>query len=415
MTTEAFGFGINAVGGSTLVSVRNPDELTAALGTVGDKEIAANNIDGKIIELQEGIYDFTPRRNFLRKVMTHGEKTTIRGKAGATVILKNFQFLIDLDKKNRLVIENIAFRSDGVATGTPDGFDLVATVPGAKETARTERSSIRFTQCSFDGHADIAIDSHNVTGRRQLLVTVDHCLFFDARPGLSGAGSAPYVNRGAINEDVNRNDKNAQRVPGNSKFTVANNVFIDVWRRSPRVAEDNFAHIFNNLLYRWGYTAKISTDRQNPDGTWRGMEVGGGNTGKAGQPNGTAVIQANRFIPWKKKTDPCAAITVHQQTTVDFGGLDFPNQYDDPDGANGSNPFDAGTTIPLQQLYKTEDIDVPMPAPAATMDWNALLETVGPDALRATTGSAELRGANDPRARLRSVLAGTTVSSDDDE
>jgi hypothetical protein len=54
----------------------------------------ANDVDGKIIELQEGVYDFSPLRTPRRKFMIHGEKTTIRGTAGATVILENFQFLI---------------------------------------------------------------------------------------------------------------------------------------------------------------------------------------------------------------------------------------------------------------------------------------------------------------------------------
>ena len=44
------------------------------------------------------------------------------------------------------------------------------------------------------------------------------------------------------------------RLTGNSAVTIAFNVFEDVWRRSPRIAQTgNFGHVFNNLLYHWGF------------------------------------------------------------------------------------------------------------------------------------------------------------------
>lgn len=400
MSTTPFGFGSNASGGSEKITVRNRDELAAALNS---------NIDGKIIELEENLYDFTALRSPNRKFMLHGERTTIRGKAGARVLLLNFQFLIDLDKKNRLILENIAFRSNGVAKGTPDGMDLVATFVSQDPPAVEERNSLFITHCSFDGYADISIDSHNVTGARRLLVTIDHCLFFDGNPGLYGVDDATFVNRGAINVDVERDTKKAPRVPGNSKFTVSNNVFIDVWRRSPRVAEDNFAHIYNNLLFRWGYTAPGSP--LPGDGTWRGMEIGGGESRDTDR-NGTAVIQANRFIPWEDKKRPADAINQHASTTVDYGGTAFPNQFDDPDGkvpASGSNPFPAGTPLSLNTFYGPEDIDVPVPTTASAMDWKALLEAVGPVVLRGIADTElftryGLPTPADPRGELRTKL-----------
>ncbi|MBV8516549.1 MAG: hypothetical protein JO197_04010 [Acidobacteria bacterium] len=281
MTTAAFGFGIGATGGSgTPVTVKNRDELANAL---------RSKLDGKIIELAAGTYDFTDLKKQDRTFTISGDPTTIRGRAGASVVVKNFQFIVNLDVRNRILIENIAFRSNGTKSGTRDGMDLVATVPGDNDRASREVSSMRITQCSFDGYLDISIDSHNIAGRPALLVTVDHCLFFDSHPGQYGFGDTSFKDRGAVNIDVARKTKKAARKPGNSKYTVANNVFLDVWRRSPRVAEKNFAHVYNNLLYRWGFTAPDSPDPKNK--TWRGMEVGGGNSGgDKKEPNGTAII-----------------------------------------------------------------------------------------------------------------------------
>ena len=349
MNTEqgSFGFGQNVTGGTAAepIVVHDRAELVAEL---------AKPLDGKVIEIgarDGGNYDFR-NAGAGQQLVIAARNFTIRAQQNVNSVLQNVQLRVDLDRSDNILFENLTFRSDGAKDNARDAIVLVATRPAEGVTA-SGTASVRITRCSFDGHYDIAIDSQGVAGRPELLATIDRCLFFDSRPGRRGEGQAKFFNRGAINitvadaeddGDENADDdgsssnkaqgNEAPRPLGNSRVTVAYNVFIDVWRRSPRVAEGNVAHVFNNLLYRWGFTESPSDDP-----TWRGMEVGGGVSGPRGN-NGRALIQANRFIPWDEKLDPTIAIKVHRGTSVDFGVTrSDPDQPATPDDAR-PNRFD---------------------------------------------------------------------------
>ena len=426
MSTEQgpFGFGQNVTGGTgTPVTVADRTALVAAL---------RQPLDGKILEIgtqNGGDFNFAGMNDGQQLVIA-AKNLTIRANTSFNNVLRNMQFRVDLDRSDNILFENLTFRSDGAEDGARDAILLLATRP-AEGVTSTATANVRITRCSFDGYYDIAIDSQNVAGRPELRATIDRCFFFDSRPGSLGSGNAKFFNRGAINISVagedhdedqdadddrnrNRNRNNAQTTPprplGNSSFTVAYNVFIDVWRRSPRVAEGNTAHVFNNLLYRWGYTAAPNSDQ-----TWRGMEVGGGISGPRGN-NGRALIQANRFIPWQDKRDPLVAIKVHKGTAVDFGvqssNIDQPgavddsrpNRYDKPNGRVPDAPqsFDAGASLALiniNRLYGS--LKPPAVLQTTAVQWDTdILANAGP-ANATETNAVALK--NDLAAVLRNA------------
>ncbi|HET7436464.1 MAG TPA: hypothetical protein VFN10_17265, partial [Thermoanaerobaculia bacterium] len=141
-----------------------------------------------------------------------------------------------------------------------------------------------------------------------------------------------FANRGAINITITEHGAG-----GNASFTVADNVFIDVWRRSPRVAEGNQAHIYNNLLFRVG-KGNTEDNFANGSNEWVGMETDNG---------AQAAIQANRYIPWKEKLAVNKQISIGPDTDVDLGAeftdpndptKSTPDLTNEFDGANGTVP-----------------------------------------------------------------------------
>lgn len=363
---------------TTLVPVNDKATLKAALAP-----LATAGSGSTIIELDrpsgQNFYDFKDLRSDKQTFVIKGKNITIRAKAGARVVLKSIQFLIDVDNADNILIQDLNFRSDrdknnardAIVLDSPDvttttnGVTTVTDPLGANNT--TDQCHVRITHCSFDGYYDIAIDSHTRPDRPLLLATIDHCLFYDSAPGQAPSGSS-FVNRGAINIDSNANvTAGSQRTVGHAYVTVTRNVFVDQWRRSPRIAVGNFGHIFNNLLYRWGFG-----DDSASKSTWVGMTIGGGDM----VPNGIALIQANRFIPWKKKVQLNQALNIGANTTVDIGltaappapqTSRYPNRFDDKDGnaiPNAAPPTPTPGGFATLRLDEFNGIALPTPVEA---------------------------------------------------
>lgn len=363
-----FGFGQNvAISTTTPVTVTSKDQLRSTLATANTSTTGTGTVilvDGNA----NADFDFKGE-----DLAISGQKIAIRLKPGSKAVLRNVLFSIKLDTADDILLEDLVFRSNGGGKPT-DAIRILATAPApapVPPATGPPPCKVRITHCSFDGYSDITIDTKTLTGRPRLLATIDHCLFFDARPGQEGRNNTTFVDRGAINVASLQPDR------GNGAVTIAFNVYIDVWRRLPRVGGGNFVHVFNNLLYRWGYTKKDSNNE-----TWRGMEIGGGDLTT---DNGKALIEANRFIPWKKKVDITREIAFNEGTEVDLSATTNPNEFDTPEGT----PVAAGVTIPTVPLDQVatftragvyEDVglaDPGAPAQATAVDWKMLVQQAG--------------------------------------
>jgi hypothetical protein len=336
MSDQGFGFGKEVTGGgkATPITVEDRASLMSQLNRLSD------STGSTVIELKAGTYDFSPR-SVMKSFTIRAKKLTIRAQKDKRVVLKNIQLVLDLERADDILIQDLAFYSDG--NGPEDAIFLDGT-----NGSRDSTSRVRITRCSFDGYKDIAIDSHS--HQTLLLATIDRCLFFDSSPGKPndplisdgphGAENEkkvrPFVNRGAINiasvvDDSRTVKKGTEfaRTRGNSLVTVAFNVFVNVWRRCPRVAfQGNFGDIFNNIVYHWG-AGNGENQENNGTDTWNGMAVGN---------QGIAVIQANRFIPGPVPVDTGnnsqtfvrtdRTVQLDNDPIVDIGIERFPNQFD---------------------------------------------------------------------------------------
>lgn len=364
-----FGFGQNVAISTTTATVTSKDQLRTTLAAANTSTTGTGTVilvDGNA----NSDFDFGGE-----DLAISGQKIAIRLKPGSKAVLQNVLFTIRLDTADDILLEDLVFRSDG-GGDPPDAIRILATAP-APVPAATTTCKVRITHCSFDGYSDIVIDTKTLTGRPRLLATIDHCLFFDARPGQKGRNNTTFVNRGAINVASLQPDR------GDGAVTIAFNVYIDVWRRLPRVGGGNFVHVFNNLLYRWGYTKN-----RNSNNTWRGMEIGGGDLTT---DNGKALIEANRFIPWKKKLDITREIAFNQGTEVDLSATTNPNEFDTPEGT----PVAAGVAIPtvppdqvatFTRAGVYSDVGLPdpgAPAQATAVDWKMLVQQAGSRVLTA--------------------------------
>jgi len=401
MIEEAFGFAQGVTGGPAKPTrqVKNAAELRTALEALTADGPPAT-IDVVRNPSNENAFDFGSGKGATQTVAITARNLTISSSNGA--VLKNVRLSIGVDVSDNILITGLSFHSAGAADGARDSIDLDSV--GGKKARDVCR--VRISHCAFDGYYDINICSKTAPNGPRLLVTIDHCLFFDAKPGLLGPKDkddepAGYKDRGAINFAT---DKDKKIKTGNAFITVANNVFIDVWRRLPRVARSNRGHVFNNLLYRWGYTDPKSPDRTKPNGTWRGMEVGGGENANP-EDDGVVLIQANRFIPWADKTDIEPEIKIHPNTTADLEGAPpLPNQFDTPQakpvtkGKVPEGPKKQQGTIDVTTFYDKLDLDLKAPAvvKAADVAWAGLVRAAGPPNF-ATAGG-------DPRAELLALL-----------
>jgi hypothetical protein len=399
MNNDAFGFaqGVTGGGAAAPTRVKNPAELRAAL------EALTADSPPTVIELVgvppgENAFDFGSGTGKRQAITIRARGLTLRPFGG--VVLKNLKLAVDCDVSDNILISGLSFHSEGAADGARDAIDLDSSGGAANPPPA---SRVRITRCSFDGYYDISIDVKTAPASPRLLVTIDHCLFFDTKPGLFGpknkdGESATFVNRGAINFAT---DKGKGVNQANAFVTVANNAFIDVWRRSPRIARGTRGHIFNNLLYRWGFT-----DPQSPeatDGTWRGMEVGGGENANP-TDDGTVLIQANRFIPWSEKTQVEPEIKIHPHTHVDLRGM--------PPRLNAFDTFEAkpvadGQPVPTvpeerqaridtEAFYGDLGLSAPQVVAMARVGWLALVQEAGPPTLFPSAGN--------PRRELVNLL-----------
>lgn len=373
---QALGFGKEVMGGGGAMPLKVQDREALASRL---NELSAS--DGpNVIELSAGTYNFSGTAVTQREFTIRARRLTIRAEEGKRVVLKNLQLKLDLERADDILIQDLAFYSDG--TGPEDAILLDGT-KGSKDST----SRVRITHCSFDGYKDIAIDSHS--HETALLATIDRCLFFDSRPGdpcdpLRRDGKRmvrPFVDRGAINissvVDESRPVKKGEELPrtqGNSLVTVAFNVFVNVWRRCPRVAfPGNFGDIFNNLVYHWG-AGNGENDKSNGTDTWNGMSVGN---------QGAAVIQANRFIPGLVpdgtsttktvlRTDKTVQLDIDPDPIVDIGKGSFTNQFDN--GAMAPNGTFTNLSSDRMQLYSTVQLGQP---PTVTPTADLAIKTKG--------------------------------------
>ncbi|MEA2564069.1 MAG: Pectate lyase [Acidobacteriota bacterium] len=374
-SNPSLGFGKDVDGGGAATmatTVANVSDLTTQLQNLGDSN------GPTVIELTAAsglltTYDF--RMSTPKKFTIRAKNLTIRAQTNARIIVQNIGLILDLARADNILIQGLAFRSDG--TGEADGILFDGTNSSSEVTNR-----IRITQCSFDGFRDIAIESRSYKSR--LLATIDHCLFFDSDPGkplepLTADGYRPFANRGAV-DITSVIDSKKNRLKGNSFVTVANNVFVDVWRRSPRVAfPGNFGHIYNNLLYRWGF-GNTENKKSNGTDTWNGMSVGN---------EAVALIQANRFIPWNLKL--AETIQIDLGTTVDIGfpALDLfkpdrTNRFDSPDGTENPaggppRPKKGFPDIDVNSIYNRAGLARSQPDVTAKdqVNWLALAKAAG--------------------------------------
>ncbi len=344
-----------------------------------------------LLELTGDKYDFTNEST--RAFIIRAKGLTIAGADGKSIVLRKLRLRIDLDVSDNIVIRNLTFRSDGADDDARDAIAFEPLSPPARPPASTPAGAVnaRITECSFDGYYDIAVDSDVDPRHPRLLLNVDHCLFFDTRPGApittkkNGKQILEFANRGAINI------ASADTV-GNASATVADNVFIQVWRRTPRVARGNQAHIFNNLVYQWG--AGYPAD---------GTAVGGDEwVAMVADNGGEAAIQGNRFIPYPGKLTANKTINVDQTSKIFLGtearvtgmsGTGTPS-FSDPDaantnefdGINGRGPAPAGLpptsgrimNIDLVGWYDSVGLDAPQFRTTGSVDWTALVNAAGP-------------------------------------
>lgn len=408
---QAIGFGKAVTGGGATEATSVADR--AGLATMLD---GLGNSDGPtVIELQAGTYDFRPANVTKKKFTLRAKQLTIRAQPGARVVLKNLQLVLDLGRADNILIQDLAFYSDG-----NDGEDAI--LFDGEKGSRKLTSRVRVTRCSFDGYKDIAIDSHS--HQTLLLATIDHCLFFDSRPGmplspLRPDGNRmvfPFVDRGAVNI-ASVVLKSGKRTEGNSLVTVAFNVFVNVWRRCPRVAfQGNFGDIFNNIVYHWG-AGNGDDSHENGTDTWNGMSVGN---------QGTAVIQANRFIPGEvtvvtenkseQQTRTGKTIRLDSNPIVDIGTIGtkrLPNQFD----GKAKAPTGTFRNLSTQRtnLYSTVQLGAPPTVTSKTalgvatnaLTWATIVTDAGP---AGTEGAGQKTPEKTNRNLVRTALGVTLVS-----
>ena len=341
----AFGFGQGVTGGtsstSTMIQAANKSELKRELNN-----LSASSSTPTVLTLTGDNYDFTGEEAF-----TIGVKNlTITAQSGTNVTLTNLGLVLNLTQIDNILIQGLAFISDG--TGPADGILFDGTGNGTGKLSDDDSGStigsqvtnrVRITHCTFNGYKDDAIEIRGF--RSLLLATIDHCFFVDSHAG----ERPPFKDRGALNIasvilTPSQQGQRAQRATANSFVTVAFNFFAEVWRRSPRAAASGtHAHIFNNLLYRWGYQEGGVTDEKS----WNGMSIGALEN-QTGLPMPMAVIQANRFIPWDEKQS--GAIMLDSGTQVDIGPADLGNRFDKPNGKKDDNSGLAPNPVPAHTI-----------------------------------------------------------------
>jgi pectate lyase len=354
-----FGFGQTVTGGGTAqeTMITNRDQLVAALNALS----SSTNAGPTVLTLAAADYEFDhqPKREF----RIGAKNLTIRAATGQRAELRNLGLVLDLASIDNVLIQDLAFHSSG-NIGPDDGilFDGTDSVTGV-----TNR--VRISHCCFDGYKDIAIEMRSHLSL--VLATIDHCHFADRHPG----ARPPFVDRGAI--DVASVIDNGTRLSGNSAVTIAFNVFEDVWRRSPRVAQTgNFVHVFNNLLFRWGFG---NDEEPKPFSTWNGMSVGNA---------AVAAIHANRFLPWSKKAtgqDASKALAHDPDTQVNIGGQARPNRFDTPDGRQDDDsplapvPDRPGfpTIVNVRSRYLAQSLTPPTVTTVDQVNWATVIAQAG--------------------------------------
>jgi hypothetical protein len=418
-TTEEgfFGFGAQATGAPQGTIITEPKTADQLRGVLQSLSVSGTPPRPFFVSIAAGTYDFGGSEFVIRT-----RRLTFQADPNARVVLKNITLRIDLASIDRVLIRGLVFQSDRETSS--DAIRLRpaddATPPA---TPPTTKANVRIANCSFDGYKDIAIDCRSASTFPQLLATIDHCFFFDSDPGQPDTpivkDKLPFVDRGAINfgsletprspnEDPNTTNRPQQ--PNNARVTIAQNAFFKVWRRSPRIANGNFGHIFNNVVYRWGFGNDDDPPKHGSN-TWRGIEIGGGDGVTGGGKDGSALIEANRFIPWKKKKELADTITVNANTVVDIGMtpskdqpplMNQPNRFDDPDGNARTVTFPTppqGFSFIGESVYTDVDREKPPVTPATTANWVAIVQGAGPGEPRGPESPDELA-----RQRLLSAL-----------
>lgn len=176
------------------------------------------------------------------------------------------------------------------------------------------------------------------------------------------------------------------RTTANSYVTVAYNYFENVWRRSPRAAADGtHVHVFNNLLYRWGYQKDGVTSMPS----WNGVAVEL-DPHQADQPEKVvmAVIQANRYIPGRTSRTR-RSITMRARRWDIAKSTTLANRFDKPSGESGNSilePDGTFQTINVDAWYTgltgpdgtSLGYVAPPVKPTGEVDWIALARSAGP-------------------------------------
>jgi pectate lyase len=359
--------GLGARGGNS-ATVRNKQQLRTALlnlSAAPPPEAPVRRVEIIIFPAATGDdYDF--KNEDIRAFTIREQNVTLRGNPGQRVELKNIGLVLDLASIDNILIQNLAFSSDGSKGVPKDGILFDGENSSAGFTNR-----VRITHCSFDGYLDQAIEIRSSLSK--LLATIDRCYFVDSHPG----ARPPFVKRGAINiaSDIDE----GTRVTGNSFVTVAYNYFENIWRRNPRAAADGTrVHIFNNLLYQWGFGNK-SKDKT----TWNGIEIETLEQleGRTTTPENavTASIQANRFIPWVDKESK--AIDIDTGTIVDIGPTSLANRFDNPSGVENAEgplkPTGTFTSFDLSKWYTDMGLMAPDVIAPGSVGWAALAGSAG--------------------------------------
>lgn len=367
----AFGFGQGVTGGAVDKNQRQPGGLSAL--TVNNKASLKAALQGLTVQsvlpttiiLSPGVYDFTGETQ--NTFTISAKNVTLQSQRGTNGVaqLKNFGLVLDLASIDNILIQNLAFHSDG--TALPNDA-ILFDGENATESSSSLTNKVRITHCTFDGYKDEAIEIR--TRYSRLLATIDHCYFFDSQPG-----QGVFKDRGAINI-ASVILSGGTRTTANSFVTVAFNYFENVWRRSPRAAAGGtHAHVFNNLLYRWGYQANGLTT----EGSWNGMEVGALDDQQSPTQVAEAVIQANRFIPWVDKQNK--AISHDAGTQVNIGQTtNLVNRFDKPNGTSGNATLDPGDgfqSINVNNWYTSVNIQAPTVKATKKVDWVNLARSAG--------------------------------------
>ena len=244
-TSDAFfGFGALATGapeGTTITSPKNLKQLQAAL-----QSLSGAGSGPFFISIGAGEYDLGKTEFIIRT-----KRLTLQAAPNARVVLKNLTLRVDLSSIDQVLIRGLAFQSD--RSTSSDAIRLGPSDDAKPTPGTTAKANVRIAYCSFDGFQDIAICSRSSINFPQLLATIDHCLFVDSKPGkpLSPLRNDkfPFVDRGAINfgslETPGKADKGKKpteppQQPNYSRVTIAENAFVDIWRRTPRIANGNF-------------------------------------------------------------------------------------------------------------------------------------------------------------------------------